>query len=251
VKFLIGAVLAMVSASAFAQEESELALAPAVETSSFRYGMSDESYETANGGDYDQRWFSVRSGHLTGAIDSKMDRYSLRVNANGAEVVGLNGSGLWVEDVLKRFQVELGSASNKSAYGLFAVETSVVKPLNLFIGTIHNPGGNQRFVVGPILYWSKSHTMMLYYPKPSKSDTVVDNSIVVRNRIRENDVMWVDLDASYKQVAEDNKVDQWSPYGYGVSVGIWKFYVKLSQTPYYEGTKTLQERTEIGIDASF
>jgi len=236
----------LVSGVALAQDESAMVV-PTSQASTFRYGYSAESYEKADGSTVEESWYSARSGHLSGAIDSKLNKYRLRLNANAGDLVGLPDNA-----ALKKFQVELGGESNRAPYGLLATELALVKHVNLFVGTVHNPGGSQRFVVGPIMYWSQSHSMLLYYPKPSKSESVVEHSLILKNRVREfGKLAWLDADASYKVVPSDDQVAGFSDYGYGLTLGVWKLYGKYSVTPYWEGNKVQKTAYEAGIDASF
>lgn len=249
---IFGVLLALgMSSVAVAQDETSVASGGTIDHPSFRYGYSSETYETSHGDKTTLNWVSFRSGHITGAVDSDMKNYRLRVNANGGSMLGVQNTELG-KKFLNRFQVELGGQSNKVPYALGALELPLVKPVTLFVGTVHNPGGSQRFVVGPVLYYSNSHSLLFYYPKASKSESVVENTLVLRNRIREfGDNIWLDLDGVQKSVESANEVEGFKDWGYGVTLGLWKLYGKYSETPYYEGTKVARTTYEVGIDASF
>lgn len=241
-------VAGLLASPAFAQEESEIGASVGGDTS-FRYGYAFEDSEAEDGTDVKERWISVSSGHLSAAIDSKMEKHRVVVNANAAELFGLQATA--ANETLKRFQFEAASGNDRATYGLVAVEAPFVKAVNVYVGSVHNPGGNQRFVVGPVASWSKSKSTLLFFPKASDSDSVIDHTLVLRNRIREIDYAWFDIDASYKMVDEDDEVDDWSPYGYSAAVGVWKVYAKWALTPYYAGTIVRQTKIEFGVNAQF
>lgn len=250
-KFVVGAVLSLGFAGAVqAQEESETAQVGHQKADTFQYGWSKESTEDANGDASTETWGSARSGHLTGGINSELNKYRLRLNANGGELLGVQETEIG-KNFLNKFQVEAGAATGKAAYGMLALELPVVKPVTFFMGSVHNPGGAQRFVLGPVAYYGQSTSLLFWYPRGSKSESPVDHALVLRNRIREFDSFWIDADLTYKSVSEEDAVDDFSPYGYSAALGIWKVYGKYSVTPYLDGQLVTKTSYEVGVDASF
>jgi len=247
---LVSMILAFgISGVALGQDESEV-VSGSSDSSTFRYGWSTETTENASGDESTERWVSIRSGHVTGGINSDLDKYRLRVNSNGGELLGMQNTEIG-KSFLNRFQVEAGASSTSAPYGLLALELPVIKPITFFMGSVHNPGGAQRFIVGPIMYYSNSNSLLFAMPKGTKSESDVDMTYVFRNRIREFKSIWLDADLTYKQVAAGGDVDGFSPYGYSAAIGVWKMYAKYAIAPYYEGTKRQKTTYEVGVDASF
>jgi hypothetical protein len=242
--------LLLVSAPVFAaQDETDLAKGGG-KADAFQYGLSSETYETCCGQSVTDKWASVHSGHLTVGIDQGLHKYRMRLNTNGGDLLGIQNTAAG-KNLLNKLQIEAGAATGNAAYGLWAFELPAAKPVALFVGSVHNPGGAQRFIAGPIYYWGHSTSMLLYYPKGQRSDSVVKNAFVLRNRIRESTLAWVDLDATYKMVGKEEQVDSFQPLGYSVAVGAWKVYGKYGVTPYYQGQNVQKTSYELGVDAAF
>jgi len=248
-KFILVCALGF-SGLGLAEDESKLADFGAPKNDGFKYGMSKEVSENAKGNSVSESWASAHSGHLTAGINNELNKYRLHLNANGGELFGLQNSEVG-KNLLNKIQVEAGAATNKASYGLLAMELPVVKPITLFLGTVHSPGGAQRFLLGPIVYYGNSSSLLFWYPKGAKSVTPVDHALVLRNRIREFKGFWLDADMSYKMVAQDEAVESFSPYGYGLAMGVWKVYGKYAVSPYDDGNKILKTSYEVGVDAAF
>jgi hypothetical protein len=203
--------------------------------------MKDSAYAGMN------TWTGVKSGILSAAVDPKIEKYRLGLSSNLSTLLGLD------LPLTKHIQLEAGAETHKAPYMLLGAELPF-GPVNVFVASVHNRGGHHRVMGGPIVYWRNSHSLLFWYPHASSverpvGEVDVKNALALRSKIKEfGDLMSLDLDLSYKWVADvahskDN-------FGYGVGVNVWKLSAKLSQTPYYESTNKKLTKYELGFATS-
>jgi hypothetical protein len=242
----LGIVALLMSGSAYAADEMDLGNSRAApKDGAFRYSATMEEY-SLDGVKEKANWFGVQSGHLSGAITDKADAYKLRANATLDEVLGLQkaaGAPSWMKEI----QVEAGAQTNHAPYTLVSKESKLMDNVGVDLGAVAAPGGDFRLFAGPAFHYGKSMTSVTYFPRSTQSASDVEHTLVMKNRFRDlgNDMVWMDVDASYKMV------DDASDYGYAATIGVWKGYAKYAVQPLYEGTQVTKTSYEVGIDAAF
>jgi len=245
-KYLALSTLAL-SIPALAVEDTEVGKAEKV--NSFRYGLSiEDTYDTNGKSIREEKWVSVKSGHLGVAIRDDLKAYRINANANLGTLLGVSETRV-AKEVLNRIQFEAGAETDRPAYILAGTEMRVMKPLSLFVAGVAQKGKGVRPVGGPIVYFGDKSNSSLFYYLGTK-DSATKHSFSLRNRIREWDMFWFDIEASYK-IAKAETKDLHHPLGASMTVGVWKTYVKLAQVPYWEGSKFSRRTAEVGVNAAF
>lgn len=199
-------------------------------------------------------WISVKSGHLSvGTNWKKMDKLRLGLAANAGQLAGLSETDFG-KATLNHLQIEVGAETAKPTYVLFGVELK-----NFFLASVHNSGGMQRLILGPMIYYSNSYSMLLWMPKTiyygegkDAVDANTTGTVVLRNRIREFD-NWVklDVDVSYRWLKDEDAATYLEKnLGYSAGLGLWKVWGRYSYMPYWEGTRWAKETYQVSYETS-
>jgi len=236
---------------AYAADEMDLGNSRAApKDGALRYSGSMEEYkvgETVT----KSTWVGVQSGHLSGAMTDDAGAYKLRANATLSEALGLQNNAAspqWMKEI----QVEAGAQSAHAPYVLASKESKLMDGLGLDLGAVSAPGGDFRLFAGPVMHYGKNSTGLTYFPRSTNSETDVEHTLVMKNRLRDvgTDMVWMDVDASYKFL-RDGAESTGQDFGYAATVGMSKVYAKYAVQPHYEGTEALKTSYELGFDADF
>lgn len=222
----------------------------------FKYTYSREDTSDSASKVYrdSEDWFSVKSGHLSVATNlKKMDKFRLGLAANLGQLAGVSETEFG-KSTLNHLQIEAGAETGKPTYVLFGVELK-----NFYLASVHNSGGMQRLILGPMIYYSNSYSMLLWMPKTiyygEGEDALESNTtgtVVLRNRIREfKDWAKIDLDVSYRWLKGENAGNYLEKnLGYSAGLGLWKFWGRYSYLPYWEGTRWAKETYQVSYETS-
>lgn len=221
----------------------------------FKYTYSREDVSDSATGVFrdSEDWFSVKSGHISvGTNVKKMDKFRLGIAANAGQLAGISETE-FSKATLNHLQIEVGAETDKPTYVLFGVELK-----NFFLASVHNSGGMQRLVLGPMIYYGNSYSMLLWMPRTiyygdgkEELEPNTTGTIVLRNRIRELELVKLDLDVSYRWLkGEDADVYHEKNVGYAAGLGLWKFWGRYAYMPYWEGTRWAKETFQVSYETS-
>lgn len=181
------------------------------------------------------RWFGVRHGDLWGAVREDRQSARLRLNSTLGRMLSLE------ETFLKKFQVEVGYENPGILYGLLGYEIPIYSPITFFVASTHRPHGDTSFLGGPVLYLGDHNLQILYYG--GQKDSKVKQSVSLRQNLR-FPLFWLTAEGVWR----DTEDDTFSPWGYGLGVGIKQFYVRGSVSPYWDGFLQQRKMIEIGFE---